>query len=186
MGQTDSPLTDLGRRQASAVARRLSRRPIAALYSSDLGRTMDTAKIIASACGHRVTSDSRLREQDFGRFEGMTVDEISQAFPEEYAQHKQRTAATVAHGGESIVQMRERVASFIDEIVERHPGETAVIVTHGGVMGAVLSLLFDMPFEAVKRTRFANTGLGAFVRERDRWILECWNDTGHLDDLGND
>ena len=97
MGQTDSPLTDLGRRQANAVAQRLSRRTISALYSSDLGRTMDTAKIIASACGHRVTSDPRLREQDFGRFEGMTSDEISQAFPEEYAAHRQRNPDTAAH-----------------------------------------------------------------------------------------
>lgn len=181
MGQTDSPLTDLGRRQADAIAQRLARLPIAALYASDLGRTMATAAAISSTCGHPVVSDPRLREQDFGRFEGMTREEILEAYPEAYAKHRQRTPETAVHGGESSMQVRERVASFIDDIVDRHPGKTVVVVAHGGVMATVLWHLFDIPYEATRRTHTGNTGLGEFLCDQDRWILERWNDTGHLD-----
>jgi len=185
MGQTDSPLTDLGRRQADAVARRLSHLPFTALYSSNLGRTMATAAAISSTCAHCVTSDPRLREQDLGRFEGMTADEILAAYPEEYEEHMLRAPDTAAHGGESVAQVRDRAASFIDEIADRHSGQTVVIVTHGGVMATILWHLLDIPYEAIKRTRLGNTGLAAFVRKQDQWTLECWNDTGHLDSLRN-
>ena len=60
------------------------------------------------------------------------------------------------------------------------------VVTHGGVMATVLWHFLDIPYEAVRRTRTRNTGLSAFIQEQDRWLLECWNDTGHLDDLGGD
>ena len=183
MGRTDSPLTDLGRRQADAVAARLSRVPIAALYSSDLGRAVATAEAVSSSCGQRVVSDSRLREQDLGRFEGMGIDEIQQAFSDLYAEHKARTPDTAAHGGESAAQVRDRVMSFIDEVVERHLGETLVVVTHGGVMAVVFWTLLETPFDVSKRIRVGNTGVGTFPRDEDGWTLECWNDMGHLDDL---
>jgi len=183
MGSTDSPLTDLGRRQVNAVARRLSRFSIDALYSSDRGRTMETATVISSACARRVSPDSRLREQDFGRFEGLTVDEILQAYPDEYAEHKRRGPETAAHGGESSLQVRDRVASFVDEIVGRHPGETVGVVSHGGAMAVTLWGLLEIPYEVTKHVRVGNTGLVEFVRKEDRWILERWNDTGHLDGL---
>jgi len=181
MGQTDSPLTDLGWRQADAVAQRLAQLPIDALYASDLGRTMATATAISSTCGQPVIPDPRLREQDFGRFEGMTVDELLEAYPEAYAEHRQRTLETAVHGGESSLQVRERVASFIDDILKRHPGKTIVAVAHGGVMAAVLWHLLDTPYETTRRTHTGNTGLGEFRHDQDRWILERWNDKGHLD-----
>lgn len=144
---------------------------------------MNTAAAISAACGHCVVSDPRLREQDFARFEGMTVDELLAIYPEEYAQHRLRTPDTAVHGGESSAQVRERIAAFINDIEDRHRGETVVIVSHGGAMSVVLWHLLGIPYEAVKRTRVSNTGLGGFIREQDRWILECWNDTGHLDSL---
>ncbi|MBX6395401.1 MAG: histidine phosphatase family protein, partial [Alicyclobacillaceae bacterium] len=69
-GHQDIPLTDKGREQARAVARRLSTEPWDLVYSSDLSRARETAEIIAKHCGVRVVTDPRLRERFYGRFEG--------------------------------------------------------------------------------------------------------------------
>jgi len=183
VGQTESPLTELGQLQANAIAQKLLGFEISALYSSDLGRTMSTAKVISSAIGRDVIAEPRLREQCFGRFEGMTVEEMIETYPDEYKAFTNRTPTSAPHGGESSAQVRDRVSSFIDSLPAQHPGETIVAVTHGAAMTAILWHLLDIPYESAKRTRIRNTGLSIFVHEQSRWILECWNDTGHLDGL---
>jgi len=180
VGQTESPLTELGQQQANAIAQKLSVFSIDALYSSDLGRTMSTAKAISTAIGQDIIAEPRLREQCFGRFEGMTVDEMIETYPSEYKAFVNRTPITASHGGESSEQVRKRVSSFVDALPGKHSGETIVAVTHGAAMTAILWHLLDIPYESAKRTRIRNTGLGIFVHEQGRWILESWNDTGHL------
>ena len=81
-GQTDSPLSDLGRSQAEATAKLLSGETIDTILSSDLGRTRDTAAAIAQATGAQVLFDARLRERSYGELEGHTWAEVEHKFPE--------------------------------------------------------------------------------------------------------
>lgn len=70
MGQDDSPLTPMGIAQAEAVAKRLAKKPVDAIYSSDLGRAAKTSEIISRGCGLQVTQDRRLRERHAGLLQG--------------------------------------------------------------------------------------------------------------------
>ncbi|MBW2707526.1 MAG: histidine phosphatase family protein, partial [Deltaproteobacteria bacterium] len=75
-GHSDSPLTENGRKQVSSLGRRMEKMKFDTLISSDLGRTQETATIIAEYTGHSIKTDSRLRERNYGVLEGLTVSDI--------------------------------------------------------------------------------------------------------------
>src|SRR5437899_11865837 len=81
-GHLDSPLTERGIAQAKALGQRLAQEKFSALYSSDLGRAVQTAEMIANATGHNIITDARLRERHLGIFQGLNGDEIRERFPE--------------------------------------------------------------------------------------------------------
>ena len=87
-GQEDLPLSPLGQRQARAIADRLAaihrRMSFAGLYASDLIRARETAESIGLACNLHITCDRRLREIDVGRWSGLTQEQITERFPEEW------------------------------------------------------------------------------------------------------
>lgn len=115
-GHSDRPLNEFGRRQASELAKRLAGDGVAAIYSSDLVRAKETAEIIGAQLGLDVTVDPDLREKNWGSWEGLTSAE----------------RLTVEFAGETTEDHRERTLQAIARIVERHPGERVVVVTHGG------------------------------------------------------
>ena len=81
-GHGDSHLTESGRAQARALGQRLKNIPFDELIASDLGRTKETAALIAAATGHEIQTDSRLRERNYGVLEGLTFSEIKSRYPE--------------------------------------------------------------------------------------------------------
>ena len=182
MGQLDSPLTTRGVQQAHAIARRLNRLPFDALYSSDLGRAVQTADIIASFCGKTVTLDEGLRERHMGIFQGLTVAEMRNRFPKERQDYERSGFEYVISGGESARQRSERSVRVLTAIAERHPEETIVTVTHGGfMMGFFESVLGIPPGNGWRRFKRYNGSYSAFEYFGGRWCLEVWNDVSHLD-----
>jgi probable phosphoglycerate mutase len=181
-GHGDSPLTKTGIAQAQAVAQRLQGYRFSRLYSSDLGRALQTARIIADRTGHEIVLDERLRERHLGIFQGLTRAEMAARYPEEW--HLYRTAGpdVVIPGGESARQRFERSTSCLREIALNHPGETLVIVTHGGVLNGLLRHTLDIPLEAPRRFRIPNAGINVFLFDGENWLLETWGDTSHLQD----
>jgi 2,3-bisphosphoglycerate-dependent phosphoglycerate mutase len=179
-GHLDSPLTGEGIAQAKALARRLMHERFSALYSSDLGRAVQTAQIIAQATGHEIVTDSRLRERHLGIFQGLLGDEIKEKYPEEYKRHRSLGADYVIPGGESVRQQVARNISYLNEIAAKHEGETILVVTHGGVLSGLFRHTFSIPFEAPRRFEFTNAGLNVFVYEQGNWFLQTWGDLNHL------
>ena len=129
-GHTDVPLNDEGRSQARTLAATLDCQEFAAIYSSDLARALETAKIIAEPCGLEVTPVEALREKDFGTWEGLTDVEILTRFPDAHA--------TGWGDGESTEELATRVLQAVDEIGAEHPDEAVIVVTHGGPLRALL------------------------------------------------
>src|SRR5438128_2378509 len=84
-GATDVPLSDEGRQQAQRLAERLSHEPIAAIYASPLGRTVETASILGRPHGLEVQPVPGLREISHGRWEQMTRQQVETAYPDEAA-----------------------------------------------------------------------------------------------------
>jgi 2,3-bisphosphoglycerate-dependent phosphoglycerate mutase len=130
-GHTDRPLNDEGRKQAQALARELAGDNVDAVYSSDLVRAHETARIVAGRLGLDVIVLPELRERDFGTWEGLTDDEILARFPQ-------------AHNGpwgdaESREEMLDRVREAIARIAAAHPNGSVLVITHGGPVRALLT-----------------------------------------------
>jgi probable phosphoglycerate mutase len=133
-GHADRPLNDVGRAQARELAGSLAGRAIDVVYSSDLVRAHDTALIVAEQLGLPVEVDRGLREVDVGDWAGRLLNEIEAEDPAGFERWQQGHKAW--NGGESYEEMGERVVTAILRLAERHPGQTVLIVTHGGSIRA--------------------------------------------------
>ncbi len=133
-GWADQPLNDVGRAQASELGASLAGRTIDAIYSSDLRRAAETARIVAETLGLPVTVDRGLREVDVGDWSGRVHSEIEGVDPEGY--ERWQNGGKGWNGGESYEQMGARVLGAILRIARAHPGQTLLIVTHGGSIRA--------------------------------------------------
>jgi probable phosphoglycerate mutase len=180
-GHLDSELTDKGVAQARALGQRIARENFTALYSSDLGRALHTARMIAAVTGHEIVTDERLRERHLGVFQGLSGDEIKDKHPEEYRMHRTLGPEYVIPGGESVRQQVARNVDCLDEIALKHPGDKVVVVTHGGVVSGLFRHALDIPLDAPRRFEFVNAGLNVFAYEDGHWILRTWGDVSHLD-----
>ena len=183
-GHLDSGLSARGKAQAEAIAHRLAERSFAALYSSDLGRAHQTAKIIADVTGHTAILDARLRERNLGIFEGLTWPEIEQRYPEDCRSFRTGDPDYVIPNGESARRRFCRTVGCLEEIAGNHAGEVIVIVAHGGVLSGLFRKALGIPLEAPRRFRLWNAGLNTFFFEDGSWTLGSWGDVAHLADIG--
>ncbi|HVR46401.1 MAG TPA: histidine phosphatase family protein [Candidatus Binatia bacterium] len=172
-GSTDLPLSERGRAHALAIASALGADGFRKVYSSDMQRARETARALADAYGVPLVDDSRLREFDFGRWEGLTWDEILAHDPE--LARRPRNAARYYRpaGGESFEQVRRRVRAFLDDLIAK--GESPVaVVTHAGALHAFCAEL------ELETTRFSPGGITRVAIGEDRARLLRLNDVGHL------
>ena len=179
-GYLDSRLTERGIAQAKALALRLAREKFTALYSSDLGRAMQTAQEIANVTGHAIITDERLRERHLGIFQGLDGDEIGAKYPEERRLMRTRGPGYVIPGGESMVQQVARNIECLNDLAAKHQGEQIVVVTHGGVVSGFFRHTLEISLEAPRRFEFVNAGINVFVHEDGNWMLLTWGDVSHL------
>lgn len=136
-GQTDVPLNPAGRAQALALAERMRPEGIAAVASSDLARARATADIVAGALGlGGVRVDRDLREQGYGRFEGLTRHESEARFPAEWARYAADWRVTPP-GGEPYPELVRRVRSALGRLAAELP-PPALVIMHGGAIRALL------------------------------------------------
>jgi probable phosphoglycerate mutase len=180
-GHLDSPLTALGLAQAERAAVRLIAYRPTALYASDLERAAHTARIIGAATGLTPRLDARLRERHMGIFQGLTPQESDTRYPAERAAYRADDTYAIP-GGESGVQRAERAFACLEELALRHPGETLVVVTHGGLLMGIIERTLALPTGAGRRFRKRNAAINVFSRSPSGWVLESWGDFSHLEE----
>lgn len=180
MGQLDSPLTVRGIAQAEALGRRLSGIKFDELYSSDLGRAIQTAEIIATKCGKQVQLDAGLRERHMGLFQGLTWAEMLEKYPADQEAYKRTGFYDAVPGGETAQQRLDRSVRVLTTIAERHPDQKVVVVTHGGFLMGFFEFVLGIPFGNGKRFKKQNASYNAFEFVQSKWCLETWNDLSHL------
>ncbi|GIT81728.1 putative phosphatase PhoE [Leifsonia sp. LS1] len=133
-GSSDIPLNDTGRAQAEATGRALAGGRFDAIYASPLGRAFETASIISSHLGlGEPTPLPALVERHYGEAEGLTGAEILERWPE----------GTPVPGRETREQVVERALPALVELGESHPGESILVVSHGGVIGSLVRQVTD-------------------------------------------
>jgi 2,3-bisphosphoglycerate-dependent phosphoglycerate mutase len=176
-GQLESPLSARGLQQAEALASRLGRNNIEALYASDLSRAHDTAKKIAAVSGVEISVDERLRERHYGVFQGLTWDEIRVRFPDDHARYKSLFPGVTIPGGESVEDFAERVFEVCGDIAERHGH--AIVVAHGGLVDVLYRRASGIPLQAPRDYPLPNASINRF-RYDGRWHVESFGDVEHL------
>jgi len=141
-GATDVELSETGRSQVRALSRRLAPQPISAFYASPLGRTMETANILAGPHGKPVTPESGLLEINHGVWEGLTRLEAETKFGDTYARWESDPFNFAPEGGETGLAVAARAMPALLDIIARHPGEMVCLVSHKAtirlLLGAVL------------------------------------------------
>ena len=187
-GQRDVGLNETGRWQARRVGEALVGEEITAVYSSDLGRAEQTAESIADVTGVPVIRTQGLRERRFGLFEGMTFQEIHDNWPEQAQNWRRRLPEwQPPEGGESLIELRERVHRTMVELAARHPGEQIVIVAHGGVLDALYRIATGQEVNSPRTWELPNGAINRLLWTPEGFTLVGWSDTQHLDaHAGND
>jgi probable phosphoglycerate mutase len=186
-GQLDIGLNENGRSQAQKVGKALATEPITAIYSSDLSRAQATAEPIAEAAGVPVIPHTGLRERSFGQFEGKTFDEIHQTWPEQAQNWRKRIPDwSPPEGGESLLQLRERVRRTVEELAARHPGEQIVVVAHGGVLDALYRVATGQEVNSPRTWELPNGAINRLLWTPQGLTLVGWSDTNHLDEPSAD
>ena len=139
-GHRDTPLTPAGRLQIRRLRARFRRLGADVIFTSDLRRCRETAALLAP--GQPVQATARLRELDFGAWDGLTAEGCRRRDPVRFARWMRDPASTRPPGGESLSELRRRVRAFARSAVRRHPGKTLALVTHGGPIRALASADF--------------------------------------------
>ena len=143
-GQKDHPLNALGHRQAAALADRLRGERLQAIHSSDLRRCVQTAWPIADGRDVEILATSRLRERDFGAWEGLTDAQVRVATPAAYETWRDDWEHFAPPGGEGSERLRERVGKFLGELLADGRDGTVAVVTHMGPGKLIVCMLMGI------------------------------------------
>jgi broad specificity phosphatase PhoE len=146
-GHADPPLNETGRDQAAALAEQLQGDGIAAVYSSDLRRASETARIVADRLGLAVTEDRALREIDVGSWSGLTREQVRERYPEGFARWLE---GEIGHDGETREELSQRVVGAVERIASTHQGEHVLVVTHGGAIRSLRRHAAGDPGESIE------------------------------------
>jgi|JFJP01.1.fsa_nt_gi alpha-ribazole phosphatase len=176
-GQSDIPLNEMGRKQAQALAERLSAEKFDAVYASDLQRATETAKII---CASQIYPDPRLREVNFGDWEGLTYDEIKAKHPEPLAAWENDIFKSAPPNGETLEVLAVRVQSILDELRAKHQDQSILIVAHGGVLQTLICLALKLPPTMYWQFHLSTASLSELAFYPAGAILNLLNDTSRL------
>jgi broad specificity phosphatase PhoE len=185
-GATDVALSDAGREQTRRLAERLSDENIAVIYASPLGRTVETAQILAAPHKLEVQTRDGLREINHGRWEQMTRHEVEEKFPEEAAEWEKDPYTFAPLGGESGLAVTARALPVLIDIVRAHPGENVLVVSHKATIRLLLSSLLGFDPRRYRDNLDQKPAALNIVDFRDatRARLSLFNDTSHYDKAG--
>jgi len=179
-GQTDSPLTEIGMRQAQAIGRRLANERICAVYSSDLSRARDTAAAIASRHDLPVRTTPLVRECCLGVAQGLTEAQFAERHPRECRLWRENPIENRPPGAEGFEEVIARCGRFLETVLDQHAdGTSVVMVGHVGSVNGTICAAFGLPVSFYLAMRPDNAGLSV-LDIGERAILRLFNDTCHL------
>jgi probable phosphoglycerate mutase len=182
-GHLNVGLNAVGHEQARRLAARMAGEKADAIYVSDLLRARQTAEPIAGGLALPCVTEAGLREQHFGRVEGLRVADIQREHPEAWAGWLRFEQDFAMPEGESTRSFHARVMDAVQRLVAAHPLQTVVVVTHGGVLDMIYRSARALGLDGPRQSEIPNAGLNR-IRVRDgAFDILAWADTRHLADL---
>ncbi len=167
-GRTEGvPLTDTGIKQAEHTAQLLEQMNISTIYSSPIQRAKHTAEIVGKHNSLDITIDDRLIELDMGKFTGMPYDKIFNSHGNVFMKFYNGELEIAHNGVETFSDVKKRILGIVDHIIEKHPDENVLLVTHMDPIKAMLSTVIDLSPINLYELSLPNASLALF-REKDR------------------
>lgn len=183
MGRTDIDLNATGFLQAEGLRDRLAMEKIDVIYSSDLKRTMLTARAIAAGRNCDIIPAPELREIDYGKVEGLKFEEIKLHYPELVQLFVDWSPLLVFPGGESFNRLKDRVDQFAGRLKPYSPEQTVLVVAHSGPLRLLICLLLGIDARHWRQISIDLASLSIVHLYREISILSLLNDTSHLKDI---
>lgn len=184
-GNLDSPLSDLGIKQADALAGYFAQCAFDTIVTSDLSRAVKTAQKIAGNNEKPLVTDVRLRERNLGIAQGLTSKEFSQKYPEDYKRFSSGDSHYVIPQGESILQRYTRSVECVNELATRYCGKRVVIVTHGGVLDGLFRYVNGLALESKRTFSLFNASVNTLQCCNNEWNIVTWGCIEHLRSFGS-
>ena len=181
LGLRDSPLNEVGIRQAECAAEALSQIELRLIVSSPLRRAADTAARIQSACMTELRLENRLREGSFGDWEGLTRKEVLNRSTRDAAILLQweEDPSVAPPCGESSDDVQQRTISLVDEIAAEFPGDSVALVSHVGPIKALFASAMGIPMNASHRL-FLDPGTISVVDWNEQPVVRLFNSHAHF------
>ena len=181
-GHTDIGLNDNGHAQAQQVAQALSGEALDAIYSSDLQRAWQTAQAIAAVTAAPLHAEPGLRERCFGSFEGSSFAQIAHQQPQAAELWRKRDVQFAPpDGGESLLQLQERIAAAVQRVAAAHIGGHIALVAHGGVLDMLYRLATRQHLQAPRTWQLPNAAINRLLWTPESGLtLVGWGDVQHL------
>lgn len=140
-GQSDSPLTEFGVKQAEWLAERLQSKTFTYIYTSPLGRAKETALIVNKGLGAKVVEDDRLKEIYMGDWEGRLVSDLEKEFPQENNAFWHNPLAFKMAGKESFQEVHNRAADFFEDMLSKHGDGKILVVAHAIILKGMMNYI---------------------------------------------
>ena len=182
VSRTDIGLNKTGRREAWMLARRAGEERPDLVLCSPLTRALETARLSAEACGMEPRTDDRLRELDFGEWEGKTLAEIREEDPELVSLFEEDPARHGFPGGEPLNKGAERVLEILAELHRSHTCRTVLVVAHNTLLRLGLCRMLGIPLRDYRHRlpRLVNAAVSEVRFGEEGGALYSLNDAKHL------
>lgn len=177
------PLAPLGIRQAECTRDLLAVRPIDCCYSSPLKRALQTAQIISEPHELQPLVHDGLTECNLGAWEGLDWEHIRRSDAERYQQFMKNPARHGYPEGETFADVFARTGKVIDELLERHAGQTILVVAHHVVNRVYLAELLGLGAEGARQVCLDPCAISIIEHDEDRTVVATLNATFHLQGL---
>lgn len=169
------PLTEKGIEQAEKAAKFLEHMNISAIYSSPIERAKHTAEIVGKYNSLDVTIDDRLIELDMGKFTGVPYDEIFSSHGNVFMKFYNGELEIAHNGVETFSEVKKRVLGIVDHVIENHPDQNVVLVTHMDPIKAMLSTVVDLTPTNLFELIIANASLNIFREYQGKFSISGLN-----------
>ena len=147
-GHDDIDLSELGYVQAELVSDYILKNyQVDEIYSSDLCRAYHTVEKVAKVLKKEIKLETDLREFYCGKWQGVTVSEVAELYPEDYKHWQTFNSKIKPTGGESVMEVRERANRAFERMAKENEGKTVLVATHGGVIRTMQTIWRNLPEE---------------------------------------
>ncbi len=179
-GSVDIPLNDTGREEARLAGEWLKEEKIDATYSSPLSRAVETAETIACRQGLKVEKLEGLADLNYGDWQGLPLAVVKKKYADLYRQWETMPQTVRFPNGETLEEVRVRALAAVDEVLQRHPGRSILLVSHRVVNKVLITAFIGLDNSHFWRIGQDTTAVNRFDKVGPIWNIVSINDICHL------